>query len=360
MNYCNELKKISDFYESIELNFAHEDRELYLRFCSNIRIMDDSKVCKEMFIQLMKIRFLNSLLNNDENQYQNLKIKGGDYLQQGLFVTIHLGLYQLVAECLCSKGISFCVPVTHYVYKSKKEEYIRRSKNITSGNVIELVDIESASGLIKMIEFIRRGFSILMYIDGNSGVGGMKRTDEKLLEMDFFRKKIMVRKGIAYLSHRFDLPIIPLACIFDVKKLDATIYIYPELDLDANEVNEKNITESVWNLFKQLIYDNAEQWEGWLYVNTFMKDKEKSNYTNYIIDYPFHFNKDRFQFIVKNKKHYLYDLYSNVLISTSEKLFSILELFMKSNISLSLNQIKAKIKKEPLIKDLLSFNILIN
>lgn len=361
-----EINSIRSYYDDIDTDYSHEDRELYLRYISNMQLFRGILPSKDMFVNLMKVKAINRVLISDHSILSSSKIYNDNVnTLPCIYVTMHLGAYQIIPDYLLYKGVNICIPVTHRVYIEQFDDYmsqfelIKKQRNVQ----FELVDIEDTSGLIKLIKCVKKGYSLLFYMDGNSGIGGMERTDDKLVSIDFMKKQIMARKGLGFLSYKFHLPIQPIITYVDIKDLKSNIIYLDQLSDYLNYQNkefyEEYITKEIWSIFQDYITYVPDQWEGWLYIEAFRKKDEVKN-ISYDINKPFKFNSKRYDFIIKKKIKYLYDMQNNILLKLSDVLYSYINNLYLGKDALTIGQIKIVLRKDSLINDILKYNILIN
>ncbi len=350
-------------FEDINTNFSHPDRERYLRFVSN------TKACKikvdshlDMFKKLMISEYLNSYLSKTYDSHI-IKLIGSNANQPQIYTTIHLGAYKLIVGELLKNGINLCIPISKRVYNEQFDDFMNLKEQAHScKGSIDFVDIEERSGIFKMIKYIKQGYSLLMYLDGNSGIGGMERVDDKLTSVDFFNKKIMGRKGIAFIANALNLSIQPIVSFFDEDNVTPNIHfldIIPYIKTDDKKLYEKDLIQNLWSIFCKYINQYPDQWEGWLYVDAFFDKKIKAktySKTQELLT----FNYEKYDFISKNEDYYLYDMENNILVKTSKGLFSLFHTIYSKKIILNTADLNVLIKKQTLIDDILSKAILTN
>lgn len=357
-------KGIIDCYQTIAQDYSHPERERYLRFQANIRKIFGIDVDEKAFMEFMEIHQQNI-------DFMKLKqfpswahvIQPQKTPKQAIYVTLHIGLYTSIIYLLVSQGISICVPVTRRVFEQQRGLYEACfDQAIKPGSAnLHFVNIEEPAGLFKLFRDVKKGYSLLFYIDGNSGIGGMERKDDKLQPVDFFNKVFYVRKGLGFFSYKFNLDIQPLYSYVDGQQQVFIKYL-PVLHLKRTggiDDYEKAVTCKIWETFKSAISEYLPQWEGWLYADTYLRDRPVID-TSTITGNSFHFNKSRFAPIIKDHVNYLYDRYNNVLIKMSDTLFGLILKILESKESLSLQEIRDIIGKPTLIEDLLNYNILVN
>lgn len=352
-------------FDDIDINYSHNKRETFLRFISNYKLCTGKPADKLMFQKLLFCEFVNSFYtaNYDENKMGKIE---GNVLREKpkLYVTMHLGPYKLIGSYLLTQGINLCIPVTSKVYKDLYTSFMEDTKNIREINNarLELVNIEEKSGILKLIRYVRLGYSLLLYMDGNSGIGGMERTDNKLINYHFFRQDIMVRKGVDFLANILKIPIVPIVAFLSSKNLDNYIPNITILDeiIACNRKDEIQIIKMVWDIFKIYIEKYAEQWEGWCYVDAFFSNKNMTTLDREEIaaNHMLKFNKQRYDFLEKNG-FYLYDMYDNKLFKISKMLYLFLCKLVEKKIELSMNDFCSIITNRSLAKDIITNQILI-
>ena len=342
-------------YKSESIYEDHPQRENLLRFQNNVRRIFGLKITEDPFLRLLGIKDLNKdCLSERDILASTKKIGNLNISSQCIFVTMHLGCYHLIGLYLASRGIRFCIPVTHRVFTEQILDYQKSWESLNLSYSIEnikFVDVENKMGLMELIHYIKEGYSLLCYIDGNSGVGGMGRKDEKLLKISFFNTCICVRRGIEFLANKYNLGIIPLYSYIDEVLNISVINILPMIQI----YKEKSNISKIWSFFYLPVCRYFDQWEALEYIDEYLSNQSKDK----IEGNGYHFNNLRYAPIIKLDKCYFYDREQDVLIKTSHPLYKILLEMMSSERILSLSEIKQIIINESLINDLFKFQLLI-
>ncbi|WP_407483255.1 hypothetical protein [Elizabethkingia meningoseptica] len=344
-------------------NFSEYDniyREKYLLFKSNIR--------KYLLIENPE-RLFSELINIPEQE--NHVIKNFDWNteinisqpSQCIYVTMHLGPYKTIIASIISNAINLCIPVTEYIYINKKGEYMKGIESIkekVNGN-ISIVNIETREGLSQLIKNIRNGYSVLLYLDGNSGFGGMERDDDKLIKITFFKQTIYVRKGAYKLAHLLKLSIIPVVSFFNTQGTPQIEYLN-DWKTDIINQSEVDVMQQLWEIYEKYISLYKGQWEAWTYANIYSREQDISknkkqnkniSNTNLLI-----FNSQRFDFIIDNDKYFIYDLLKNIKYKVPKTLFDFFNKINKEKIILTKTAFFEIIKKENLAHDILEKELL--
>lgn len=346
---------IEKYLSDIDTNYSHIKREDYLRFCANIKHFLGLTVSSYEFISLMKIRHLNNDILNTGINHIALNIKDSiPYQRPSIFVSLHLGCFNIIPTYLLSKGLKICIPVTQRVYIEQLSIYEKAySKCINHDNAdLKFVNIETASGFINLFKYVKDGYSLLIYIDGNSGIGGMERKDDKLMRLEFFNNPIFIRKGIGYLSHKLGLDIIP---VYTNLTGDSKIHDLTFISSFSCYKYEKNeqIISSLWHIFKKPIFHYFEQWEPWLYADSYYIQSDDVIHT----ENSYVFNSKRFAPIIKGSNYYFYDNLLNNLVKMNESTFDFLVHAYEDSQILSSEEISMKVSPS-IKKQLISMHLL--
>lgn len=196
---------------------------------------------------------------------------------------------------------------------------------------------------LQMIREIKRDNSLIIYIDGNTGVGGMERKDDKMAVIDFLEGQIYARKGVAFLSYATRVPIVPVLSYWNddqhpvVHLLEP---IYPDRSQDTEEFCVST-TQRLYDLLGELVIKEPAQWNGWLYLSNFsvpsseevVQAKENSAYT---------FNQQRFDVFPWENNHCLFDSKTYETFKISENLSKVLPLLTDYYSSSDLEEIMSK------------------
>lgn len=212
---------------------------------------------------------LPELLNKVQFQNLDSSIK---FLKNSpsIICTFHLGSYRLINLVLAKHKIPFTLVVAKSVIE-KQGECFQLGFNRTNGDKVaclELIDAEHPASALQMVKALKRGNSLVVYLDGNTGSGKQGHLNENCSEIQFLSQKLLVRKGVGYLSHAAKVPVLPVICYrtslteIVIKFFDP---IFPDLGMDRKGFAERLI-QRIYNLAGPYIERFPEQWEAWLYL----------------------------------------------------------------------------------------------
>lgn len=189
--------------------------------------------------------------------------------QACIFITFHTGSFNLLASYLLKSGRQFYIlsdtqSMDNKDYKEATERYRQEYKNDCS---IEMLNVEEPKAIFNIIRKIRKGATMIGFLDGNKGVDGQSKTNENLLDVNFLNGRVKVRKGLPYMAFITKTPIV-LALNYEVEeKKYLRIYepiIAEEDDKDAFCTRTIN---TVFNHFGDHIVKHIDQWANWPYLH---------------------------------------------------------------------------------------------
>lgn len=210
------------------------------------------------------------------------KIEGLDALRKdilspgpGIICTYHTGSYRLINRLLMQKQIPFALLVAREVLVDEELLYRRLFRQLcpqATNDNFQLIDAQEPSALLKLLRLLDKGIKLLLYVDGNTGIGDTLNRRNSC-EVDFFAKKMAVRKGAGLLSYLSGYPVFPLLCkrtakgalAFEVKQL-----VLPDKALPRTDF-ERSMVQQLYAHLEGSLYENPAEWEGWLHVHRYVK-----------------------------------------------------------------------------------------
>lgn len=196
-----------------------------------------------------------------------------DYMQHKpvIVCTMHSGSYRIINLLLLQKGIPYSLVIGKTVLAKEGQTFQHLHRSISNGQCrpLELIDAEQSSAGLQMLRALKKGRSLVLYMDGNSGAGTTTTYNVNNCVVDFLAQQLYVRKGIAYLAHAAGIPIVPVMCyrkrieeirlrFFSMMLPDATI---------SRDLYAASATQELYHKFGKLIKEMPEQWEGWLTIH---------------------------------------------------------------------------------------------
>ncbi|HVC37907.1 MAG TPA: hypothetical protein VNF46_05840 [Gammaproteobacteria bacterium] len=262
-----------------------------------------------------------------------------------IFCTFHFGSYRLINQVIVSRGLNYILPVTSDIYASQKKRYEDGLKVLQayfkSDSQLAVVNAEEPTAALTLARKTRAGWSLLAYIDGNTGVQGAGRRDAKMLRISLLDKPIFARKGIAFISHFLNVPIVPVICeITGPMERSMTFHekIDPSAALEDRDAYCQMATEKLYSVLGDYLKRTPSQWEGWLDMQKYLdidglvgnkyagaQDTEIVMPAENIADSRLVFNYDRYGFIVQEDQRVLLDKTTYKLLSLPDNITKTLE-----------------------------------
>lgn len=232
-----------------------------------------------------------------------------------IICTFHTGSYRLINLYLAKNKIPYSLVIANNVIKTQGDLFNHLYKDImnSSGDTgFEIINAEHPSSGLQMLKKLKKGRSLLVYTDGNTGAGSGTIKNDNHYKINFLNQELFARKGIGFLAHAAQVPILPVACyrksLEDIR-LRFFEPIYPNV-IEAREVFAARSTQVIYDLFAPIIKQYPEQWEAWLYLH-------KS--ANIVNEYP---KKEQLPFDRDSKLLFNASLYSVFTIAGKAFLFN--------------------------------------
>lgn len=261
-----------------------------------------------------------------------------------IFCTFHFGSYRLVNSLLVSRGFNYLLPVERSNYAAQRDIYLDHSRqcqaHFNSNSQFTVVNAEEPTAALTMARKARSGWSLLAYLDGNTGVQGAARRDAKMLKISLLGRPLYARKGIAFLSHFLKLPIVPVFCEIMGPVERHLIFHDPIVPGDADTDRDaycQLATEQLYALLGKYLKKSPSQWLGWLDMQQYLDldattpfeatelmgqapETEAEVVTHQLV-----FNHERFGFIVRDGERVLLDKLTYEFMTVPESVYAVLE-----------------------------------
>jgi len=284
---------------------------------------------KDTYMNLHINRTLMLIESKAENSTQYLDSNFQEVVKDNspkIFCTYHLGPYRAPIALLIKENVDFVMLLDAPTIK-KQSQYITTQievlkKEFNSTSKIELLNVENDNILFKIIKYTKRNFSVLAYIDGNSGGKGVYHKSKNLqTQVNFLDNHILVRNGLAAISYLANIPIYPIIS-YRPKQKD----VPPKVSFETPIIPDKtiasrlyidNTTKALYKVLETYVEEYFDQWEPWFYIHKYLDFEKIAN--NTIEDIPATKKKKKLVFNVKdfalfkieedcyllNKKNYL-------------------------------------------------------
>ena len=249
-----------------------------------------------------------------------------------IICTFHTGSYRAINLFLIKKNIPFSLVMGKEVMEKEGEHFSTLYSQLPGKNnddAFNIINAEAPHSGLQMLRELKKGRSLVLYIDGNSGAGNATIKNDNRCCVDFLNQQLFARKGIAWLAHAADVPIITVASYrpeWNIIRLRFFDPIYPA-GKDRNAFATQT-TQAIYGLVAPLISENPAQWEAWLYIHK-VANIINSNVAIYDIDKSsiparVNFNSSLFGIFKINKIPFLLKKNDYSFFEIDEELFDVL------------------------------------
>lgn len=215
--------------------------------------------------------------SNDAFQYFSCENLSDNILgilknKPSIICTFHTGSYRLINLFLAKNKIPYSLVIANNVIKTQGDLFNNLYKNAThsaSENGFNIINAEHPSSGLQMLKNLKKGRSLLLYMDGNTGAGSGTIKNDNHYKINFLNQMLFARKGIGFLAHTVQVPIIPVAC-YRTSLEEIRLHFFDPICPKANEAREvfaTGSTQVIYDLFAPIIQQYPEQWEAWLYLH---------------------------------------------------------------------------------------------
>lgn len=196
--------------------------------------------------------------------------------QPVIFCSFHYGSYRLINYLLARADLKFAVLASRDIWETKRARFLGYhteaqryfSKSLTR---MDVVNVEAPSTALALTRKVRAGWSLLAYIDGDNGVLGVGRHDSKMLRTTLLGQPLFARKGVAFLSHFLQVPVVPVICkITGLVEREITVHdpVYPLRESESRDAYCQAVTDRLYALLGEYLRTDPGQWERWFDIQT--------------------------------------------------------------------------------------------
>ena len=189
-----------------------------------------------------------------------------------IICTFHTGSYRILNLFLASNNIPYSLVIGKDIVEQEGNTFKNQFNDLPGNHApvgFNIIDAEKPNVGLQMLREIKKGRSLLLYMDGNTGAGAATTKNDNRCVINFLNQQIFARKGIAFLAHAANVPIITVASYrksWEEIKLRFFDPIYPDLKKERGEYAEE-ATQEIYNLVAPIVKQYPEQWEAWLYIH---------------------------------------------------------------------------------------------
>jgi lauroyl/myristoyl acyltransferase len=277
---------------------------------------------KNLFLDLLYHKWLSGIEQYEISFLRNTKIINHstyniEYIESNkplIFTTFHLGSYRLINSYLFELGYKIVIIIDESVYIEQQNDILANVKPLLTSKETSdfiILNVKDTSSIFKLKEYIKMGYVMTVYLDGNTGLSKDDDNFSKgFIPISFFGNEVFVKNGIGKLAYLLNADIIPTISHRDNKEINC-IEFYKEISIsdysNAKDFPIKSI-EKVYQIFENKLINYKMQWESWLYIHKWFK----RNYTTefkLIENIEFIFNTKRYSLFTVRNSFFIFDLF---------------------------------------------------
>lgn len=136
---------------------------------------------------------------------------------------------------------------------------------------LQIINAEQPRSARQILRALKHNELVLIYLDGNTGVGGQDQANKHNVQVDFFGQRVSVRKGACHLSYLAQSPIIPLLASWQngTAVIDALAPVVPNRDVEIDEFCRAGMQE-LFAVSEKFIRARPEQFEEWFHLHRWL------------------------------------------------------------------------------------------
>lgn len=276
-------KIVNTFLDEANINDDTVIRKFNLVSASLYNYLPDINYCQHesLFRKLLMHQQLSQLEQEsfhpmDFVQYENLDRNIWDILKgtPSIICTFHTGSYRLINLFLLKNEVPYTLVISKNVIAAQGFTFRNLFSELLENKPkaeFKMIDAEDKGSGFQLLRELKNGRTLLVYIDGNSGSGLDTFHNNNHCKVKFLNQELFARKGVGFLSHAAQVPLLPVACYrkaIDDIRLSFFDPIYPNEQRDREAFSE-TATCKIYDILAKIVKQYPEQWEAWLYLYKF-------------------------------------------------------------------------------------------
>ncbi|BAV05891.1 hypothetical protein FLA_1903 [Filimonas lacunae] len=234
---------------------------------------------EQFFKDLLYHQKLSALDSNHPALVQALQLEGEfqqamQLMQQGpcIICTFHMGSNRLLNHFLAYHQVPFAIVMANHIASGEGDGFQEMFAGVyqqQGGESLTLIEAQKPDAALKMLRELKKGKSLLVYIDGNTGAGDDSFRNENRCKIDFLGGSIYARSGVCYLAHLANVPVVTAVCYRQATndiRLRFGSPVYPDIQQNRRAYATA-ATQAIYNFFTPLLKRYPEQWECWMYLH---------------------------------------------------------------------------------------------
>ena len=234
-----------------------------------------------------------------------------------IFTSFHFGSYRSIVGILAQQRVDFVMVVNKKIYEEEQHkirETVRRVQAILGTDIFfDVVNAEDPRAVMQMSSYLKRNISLAIFADGNTGVGGEYRKDNKMARINFLGKPVFVRRGAAVLAKITRKPIVPLFVYYSQSEsLAPAVVFHDPIFCESKDAIDEVINE-LYSVLEDYVRRHPDQWQAWFYFHKFLDvDAMRKQATPPLTELPcmkseIEFNEEKYALFKMDAHGFLFD-----------------------------------------------------
>lgn len=283
--YRQELARCREHFERIDLKKERGYLMKFTTFSANVENLIPSiprhqheELFKEVLLQQVFTNFDQRCLTaGDLVKLRGLPDLSGKDAGAKIYCTYHMGSYRLLASVLFRKGVDCVLLVGNNMNRTQGDsmaehiEGLRQKHGLT--NVFRIVEAGHATAGLTILRELKAGRSVVVYVDGSPETTPEEGEEQQFLSVRFGQRHVLTRKGVGYLSHAANVPIVPVVSYRQPNMTNVLQFFPPirPIHQSNREMYCQETMQQLFDVFWPYVVNYPEQWEGWSFIHSFLE-----------------------------------------------------------------------------------------
>lgn len=133
---------------------------------------------------------------------------------------------------------------------------------------LSYIEADASTSAYKILRSLRKGRSVIIYIDGNIGVGRNNKSNDHFCNISFLNGRLLVRQGAAWIANKVNVPILGIVTYRDDQQnihMNFSNAIFPNLGSDM--AAPRIVMQKLFSHLEFFVRKYYDQWECWIYLH---------------------------------------------------------------------------------------------
>ena len=285
--YRKELARCREHFERVDLQQERGYLMKFTTFSANVenvlpQIHRDNH--ENLFRQVMQHEIYATFDQQCLSAGELVRISGTGNMpkvnEPAIYCAYHLGSYRLLTSALFRRGVDCVLMVGSRMNQSQGDDMIshieglRRKYGYT--NVFRVVEAGSPAAALTVLRELKAGRSLIVYVDGSPESAPEPGEENQYLSVRLGNRRMLTRKGVAYLSHAAGVPLVP---VVSYREQDLTNVLHFQRAIRPIRKSDREMYchEAMQQLYDALwpyLLRYPEQWSGWNHIHSFLEPEQ--------------------------------------------------------------------------------------